>query len=75
MEKLIHVIFVSSAAPDISEHDTLRFVNEARKANRKHDVSGLMLFVGGCFLQVLGANQPASMQCAPPFSRTDAKCA
>jgi hypothetical protein len=53
MEKLIHVIYVSSAAHDISEHETLGFVNEARKANRKHDVSGLMLFVGGCFLQVL----------------------
>jgi hypothetical protein len=33
MEDLIHVIYVSSAAPDISEHDALKFLNEARKAN------------------------------------------
>jgi Sensors of blue-light using FAD len=53
MEDLIHVIYVSSAAPDISEHDTLRFLNEARKANRKNDVSGMMLYIGGYYLQLL----------------------
>ncbi|MDP8984014.1 MAG: BLUF domain-containing protein [Pseudomonadota bacterium] len=53
MEKLIHVIYVSSAAPDITEHETLKFLNQARRANRKHDVSGMMLYSGGCFLQVL----------------------
>jgi Sensors of blue-light using FAD len=53
MEDLIHVIYVSSAAPDISEHDTLRFLNEARKANRKSDVSGMMLYIGGYYLQLL----------------------
>jgi len=53
MEELIHVIFVSAASPDISEHDTVKFLNEARKANRKNDVSGLMLYVGGCFLLLL----------------------
>jgi hypothetical protein len=53
MEQLIHVIYVSSAMPDVSEHDTLKFLNEARTANRKHDVSGMMLYIGGYFLQVL----------------------
>jgi hypothetical protein len=53
MEDLIHVIFVGSAASDFSEHDTVKFLNEARKANRKHDVSGMMLYIGGCFLQLL----------------------
>jgi hypothetical protein len=53
MEDLIHVIYVSSAALDISEHDTLRFLNEARKANRKNDVSGMMLYIGGYYLQLL----------------------
>ena len=53
MEDLIQVIYVSSAAPDMSEHDTVKFLNEARKANRKNDVSGMMLYIGGCFLQLL----------------------
>jgi hypothetical protein len=53
MEDLIHVICVSSAAPDISEHDTVGFLNEARKTNRENDISGMMLYIGGCFLQLL----------------------
>jgi hypothetical protein len=53
MEDLIHVIYVSSAAPEISEHETVKFLNEARKANRQNDVSGMMLYIGGCFLQLL----------------------
>jgi hypothetical protein len=53
MQDLIHVIYVSSAAPDISEHETVKFLNEARQANRKNDVSGMMLYIGGCFLQLL----------------------
>src|ERR1700723_3288250 len=53
MEDLIHVIYVSAASPEISEHDTVKFLNEARKANRQNDVSGLMLYMGGCFLLLL----------------------
>ncbi len=53
MEDLIQVIYVSSVATGISEHDTVKFLNEARKANRKNDVSGLMLYIDGCFLQLL----------------------
>lgn len=53
MEDLIHVIYVSAASPDISEHDTVKFLNEARKINRRNDVSGLMLYMGDCFLLLL----------------------
>lgn len=53
MEDLIHVIYVSAASPDISEHDTVKFINEARKINRRNDVSGLMLYMGDCFLLLL----------------------
>jgi Sensors of blue-light using FAD len=53
MEDLIHAIYVSAASPDISEHDTVKFLNEARKANRQNDVSGLMLYMGGCLLLLL----------------------
>lgn len=53
MEELIHVIYVSAASPDIYEHDTVKFLNDARKANRQNDVSGMMLYMGGCFLLLL----------------------
>jgi hypothetical protein len=53
MENLIHVICVSAASADISEHDTVEFLNAARKANRQNVVSGLMLYMSGCFLLLL----------------------
>jgi hypothetical protein len=53
MEDLIHVIYISAASPDIAEYDTVKFLSEARKANRQNDVSGLMLYMGGCFLLLL----------------------
>ncbi len=53
MNKLVQVIYVSSVAPDITEHDTLKFLKQARTANRKHDVSGMMLYIDGWFLQLL----------------------
>jgi hypothetical protein len=53
MEDLIQVIYVSAATSDISEHDTAELLKEARKTNRKNDVSGMMLYVGGCLLMLL----------------------
>jgi Sensors of blue-light using FAD len=69
MEVLIHAIYVSSAPPDLSEHDTVKFLNEARRANRRHDVSGLMLYTGGSFLIVL-EGEPARVDtaCAEIFA-------
>jgi hypothetical protein len=51
--KLIHVIYASSDIPGSSEHEILKFVSQARTANREHDVSGMMLYIGGSFLQLL----------------------
>jgi len=53
MENLIQLIYVSAATPDISEDDTAELLKEARKTNRKNDVSGMMLYMGGCFLMLL----------------------
>jgi hypothetical protein len=53
MEDLIHVIYLGAVSLDLSEHETVKFLNEARKANRQNDVSGMMLYVGGCLLLLL----------------------
>ena len=53
MEDLIHVIYVGAASPELSDHDTAELLKEARKANRRNDVSGMMLYVGGCLLLLL----------------------
>ena len=74
MEDLIHAIYVSAASPDISEHDTVKFLNEARKANRKNDVSGLMLYMGGCFLLLLEGAAINVDIASRRYSLTCAKC-
>lgn len=53
MEKLIQVIYVSTAASDISEHETAEYLKEVRATNRKNDVSGMMLYLAGCLLVLL----------------------
>ncbi len=53
MATLIQVIYASSAKPDMSEHDVSALLRDARSTNRKHNVSGMMLFIGGAFLQLL----------------------
>jgi Sensors of blue-light using FAD len=58
MEDLIHVIYVGAAAPESSELDTAEFLKEARKSNRRNDVSGMMLYVGGCLLLLLEGEAP-----------------
>ncbi len=69
MEDLIHVIYASSASPEMSEHDTVKFLNEARKANRKNDVSGMMLYTGGCVLLLLeGDATKVDAACGTIFS-------
>jgi hypothetical protein len=60
VQKLIHAIYASSEVAGISEHEILKFVKQARSANREHDVSGMMLYIGGSFLQLL-EGEPANV--------------
>lgn len=53
MEKLIRVVFVGTAPTAVNEHEMLRLLKQARIANRKQNVSGMLLYIGGCFLQTL----------------------
>jgi hypothetical protein len=53
MENLIRVVYVCSTTVGINEHEILRLLKQARIANRKQDVSGMLLYIGGFFLQTL----------------------
>lgn len=53
MDNLIRVIYVCSTTSGINEHEVLRLLKQARIANRKQDVSGMLLYIGGFFLQTL----------------------
>jgi hypothetical protein len=53
MEDLVQVIYVNAVAPQTSEQDTAEFLKDIRKTNRKNDISGMMLYVGGWILLLL----------------------
>jgi hypothetical protein len=51
MKSLLQAIYVCAAEPSLHEHEITTLLKQARIANRKHDVSGMLLYVGGYFLQ------------------------
>ena len=68
MQKLIHAIYASSEVSGTSNQEILKFVRQARSANREHDVSGMMLYIGGSFLQLLeGASANVDAVCSKIF--------
>ncbi|HEY5070341.1 MAG TPA: BLUF domain-containing protein [Candidatus Acidoferrum sp.] len=50
---LIHIMYASSAAPDFREHQIPDLLQKARAANEKQDITGMLLYIGGSFFQLL----------------------
>jgi hypothetical protein len=50
---LIHFIYASSAAPEFREHEIPDLLLKARSANEKRDITGMLLYIGGSFFQLL----------------------
>ena len=53
MVSLIHCIYASLATPDFHEHHIPALLKHARESNRTHDITGMLLFLDGGFLQML----------------------
>lgn len=53
MESLIHVIYASAATTTLAEHDLIEILTTARCRNASVGVTGMLLFSGGSFFQVL----------------------
>jgi hypothetical protein len=53
MKSLISVIYASRASEQFSEHEIPDLLKQARLANAGHEITGMLLYVGGSFLQVL----------------------
>ena len=53
MSKLIHLNYASRITSDISEDEILDILSAARKNNKANDVSGMLLYENGSFLQIL----------------------
>jgi Sensors of blue-light using FAD len=53
MKALISVIHASRATEHFQEHQIPDLLKQARLANAKHELTGMLLYIGGSFLQVL----------------------
>ena len=50
---MIHLIYVSSATREMTEEDLIFLLEQSRNRNLRQHVTGMLLFVGGNFIQVL----------------------
>jgi hypothetical protein len=50
---LIHVIYASTAAAEFREQQIPELLERARVANEKQHITGMLLYIGGSFFQLL----------------------
>jgi len=53
MQKLIQHIYLSHAAPNFQEHEIPDLLKQIRPDNAKHGITGMLIYTGSAFLQVL----------------------
>jgi hypothetical protein len=53
MKSLISVIYASRATEHFHEHEIPELLKHARLANARRELTGMLLYIGGSFLQVL----------------------
>ncbi len=53
VEQLVAVVYVSSATKHLEEHEILEILSVARRKNQELDITGMLLYRDGNFLQVL----------------------
>ena len=63
MKSLISLIYASRASEHFREHEIPDLLQAVRKANAKQEITGMLLYIGGSFLQVL-EGQPDSVDAA-----------
>jgi hypothetical protein len=66
MKALINLIYVSRSTEHFREHEIPDLLQQIRVANAKQEITGMLLYIGGSFLQVL-EGQPETVDAV--FSR------
>ncbi|MGB4467437.1 MAG: BLUF domain-containing protein [Azovibrio sp.] len=56
---LIHLIYCSTATHEMSEVELLELLEESRKRNAELELTGMLLYGGGVFMQVLEGSPAA----------------
>lgn len=54
---MIHLVYISAATKTMSEDDLIALLKQSRERNERQDVTGMLLFKDGLFLQVLEGDQ------------------
>ena len=62
LRDLHSMMYSSIAAPDLSQSDLEQLVSNARRSNALNDITGLLVFQDGCFLQVLEGDRKTLSQ-------------
>ena len=70
MPNLHAIVYVSSATRQLTEADIGHLLNRARERNQQHDVTGVLLFCHGNFMQYIEGPQ-ASLQTIYDIIRAD----
>ncbi|MGI9285928.1 MAG: BLUF domain-containing protein [Pseudomonadales bacterium] len=52
-----HVIYVSTAVSRMSEDDLVHLLRQARRRNKRLDITGMLLYQNGRFMQVLEGDE------------------
>ena len=50
---MIHLIYVSSAVQKMNEEDLIHLLRQSRNRNQKRNITGMLLYADGNFLQLL----------------------
>lgn len=58
MEKLIHLIYTSAASRPLSTGELEALLHDARDSNERLGVTGMLLYTGQTFFQVLEGSEP-----------------
>ena len=53
MSNLIHIVYISISHRDLSEKELSDFLRDIRAKNKKNNVTGLLLYNEGSFIQVI----------------------
>ena len=54
---MYHLVYTSYAVPPFDEANLVELLNQARNHNKKEEITGMLLYVNGKFIQVLEGDQ------------------
>lgn len=57
-EQLTQLLYISNSTPELDQRDLDSIIEKSRQNNPARDISGLLIYADGIFIQVLEGNQP-----------------